>query len=220
MQDDALIVESVKKSFGDKRVLQDIYLKAEVGDIVGLLGRNGSGKSTLLKIIFGTLNAESKFIKIGGKIYENAYKHDGIVSLLPQDDFLPKDLRVGDVADIYFGRDKAKIIANDETVERIANAKIKNLSGGELRYLEVKLLANLNAKYLLLDEPFNGLSPIMIEGLKKIILKTASTKGVILSDHDYRSVLSIANKIYVLKDGHVKKIEDEMELIRYGYVPG
>jgi len=219
MGDNTLIVESVKKSYNNKRVLQDIYLKANIGDIVGLLGRNGSGKSTLLKIIFGTLEAESKFIKIGGKVYENAYKNKDTINLLPQDDFLPKHLKVSNVIDLYFGRDKVKIIANDKTVEKIINTKIKNLSGGELRYLEIKLLANLKAQYLLLDEPFNGVSPIMIEDLKKIILESSSTKGIILSDHDYRNVLAVANKIYVLKDGHIKKIEDKRELVRYGYIP-
>ena len=166
------------------------------------------------------MEAENKFIKIGDKIYENAYKHKDTINLLPQDDFLPKHLKVSTIIDIYFGKDKTKIIANDKTVEKIINTKIKNLSGGELRYLEVKLRANLKAKYLLLDEPFNGVSPIMIEDVKKIILESSSNKGIILSDHDYRNVLSIANKIYVLKNGHIKNIEDKRELIHYGYIPG
>lgn len=64
-----LEIDSVIKSYDDRQVLTDIYLKCETGDILGVLGRNGSGKSTLLKILFGVLPADSKFIRIDGKVY-------------------------------------------------------------------------------------------------------------------------------------------------------
>jgi len=71
-----LLIDSINKSYNNKKILNDIYLKVNAGDIIGLLGRNGCGKSTLLKIIFGTLDAESKFIRINGIICDNAYKKD------------------------------------------------------------------------------------------------------------------------------------------------
>ena len=69
-----LEIDSVVKSYYGRSVLTDIYVKCETGDILGLLGRNGSGKSTLLKILFGTLSAERKSIRIDGKIYDQPYK--------------------------------------------------------------------------------------------------------------------------------------------------
>jgi ABC-type lipopolysaccharide export system ATPase subunit len=214
-----LVIDSINKSYNNRHILQDIYLKINTGEIVGLLGRNGSGKSTLLKIIFGTLEAESKFVKVGEKVYDKIYKEKDIMKYLPQNDFLPKELKVNAIINIYFDKNKMKDITNDKTIERILNTKIKNLSGGELRYLEIKLLMNLESKYLLLDEPFNGVSPILIEGIKKMIIENSSKKGIILTDHDYRNVLSITNKIYILKNGYIKELKDKNELMYYEYIP-
>ena len=63
-----LHVDSIEKSIDNKKILKDIYLSCETGEIVGILGRNGSGKSTLLKIIFGTMTAENKFVRVGTKV--------------------------------------------------------------------------------------------------------------------------------------------------------
>jgi ABC-type lipopolysaccharide export system ATPase subunit len=199
MENNILIIDSVNKSYNNKNILQDIYLKISTGDIVGLLGRNGSGKSTLLKIIFGTVEAENKFIKIDERVYNKMYKEKNIMAFLPQNDFLPKELKANEVLKIYFDKAEYENITNNKTIKKIIHTKVKNLSGGELRYLEINLLLNLESKYLLLDEPFNGVSPILIEEIKRMIIKNSSKKGIIVTDHDYRNVLSIANRIYILK---------------------
>lgn len=90
---------------------------------------------------------------------------------------------------------------------------------GESRYLEVKLVLNLDALFVLLDEPFNGISPIHIDLLKKMILDKSSKKGIILTDHDYRNVLDVANKYFLLFDGGLKTIRTKQDLIDWGYVP-
>jgi ABC-type lipopolysaccharide export system ATPase subunit len=219
MENNILVIDSINKSYNNRHILQDIYLKINTGEIVGLLGRNGSGKSTLLKIIFGTLEAESKFVKINEKVYDKIYKEKDIMNYLPQNDFLPKELKVKTIINIYSKKNKTKDITNDKTIKRIINTKIRNLSGGELRYLEIKLLLSLGSKFLLLDEPFNGVSPILIEEIKKMVVKNSSNKGIILTDHDYRNVLSITNRIYILKNGYIKELKDKDELMYYGYIP-
>lgn len=219
MENSILIIDSINKSYNNEHILQDIYLKINTGEIVGLLGRNGSGKSTLLKIIFGTLEAESKYVNVDEKVYEKIYKEKDIIKYLPQDDFLPKQLKVKNVINIYFDKNERGNIINDKIIEKIINTKIGNLSGGELRYLEIKLLMNLESKFILLDEPFNGVSPIAIEEIKKMIIKNSLNKGIILTDHDYRNVLSITNKIYILRNGYIKELKDKNELIYYGYIP-
>ena len=219
MEYNTLHIDSIKKSFDNKNILQDIYLKINSGDIVGLLGRNGSGKSTLLNIIFETLEAESKFIKINDKVYEKVYINKNVVNYLPQNDFLPKDLKVRSLINICFKKSISKNIKNDEIIKKIINTKIRNISGGELRYLEIKLLLNLESKFLLLDEPFNGVSPLLIEKIKKMIKENSLNKGIILTDHDYRNVLSVANRIHFLKDGSLIEIKNKIELKKYGYIP-
>jgi len=219
MDNNILLIDSINKSYNNNYVLKDIFLKINIGDIIGILGRNGSGKSTLLKIIFGTLEAENKFIKVGDKINKNLFKENNIVKYLSQNDFLPKQLKVKNIIKMYFRKDKIKSFINDKIIENIFSTKIKNLSGGEIRYLEVKLLMNLDTKYVLLDEPFNGASPILVEEIKKSIVDNSKNKGLILTDHDYRNVLSVANKIYIIINGSLKELKNKEELKYYGYIP-
>lgn len=214
-----LEVDSIRKSFGDKQVLTDIALSCHPGDIIGLLGRNGTGKSTLLKIIFGTLYTDYKFIRINDEVLTQPFKSKNIIAYLPQDNFLPKNITVKKIVEIYSDDFDQKKFLEDEVLSKVIATKIGNLSGGEARYLEVKLLLNLNSTFVLLDEPFNGISPLHIDLIKAIILNKSSKKGIILTDHDYRNVLDIANKYYLLFDGGLKSVKTKQDLIDWGYVP-
>jgi lipopolysaccharide export system ATP-binding protein len=214
-----LEIDSVRKSFDTNDVLTDIYLKCETGDIIGMLGRNGSGKSTLLKILFGTLEADNKFIRIDGKVHNKPFKTFNEICYLPQHSFLPAHLTVGKTIELYLGRNHLVSFIDDPVLLVLKDNKIAEVSGGELRYLEIKLLLSLDCKFLLLDEPFNGVSPIMIESIKKLISERSKSKGIILTDHDYRNVLEIANRFCLIFDGGIKEIKDKIELVRWGYLP-
>ena len=108
---------------------------------------------------------------------------------------------------------------DDPILYYIQNQKVSQLSGGELRYAEIKLLLNgVNAKFLLLDEPFNGISPLNIELVKNMIRESAQSKGIILTDHDYRNVLEVANRHYLLSDGGIKNVKDKDDLVLRGYM--
>lgn len=214
-----LEVDSIRKALGDKQVLTDIALKCQPGDIIGLLGRNGSGKSTLLKIIFGTLFTDYKFIRINDEILEQPFKTKNIISYLTQDNFLPKNITVKQIVEIYSDDLDRKEFLEDEVLSKVLGTRIRNLSGGESRYLEVKLLLTLDSLFVLLDEPFNGISPLHIEIIKKMITDKSVNKGIILTDHDYRNVLDVANRYYLLFDGGLKPIKAKQDLIDWGYVP-
>jgi len=214
-----LEVDSIRKEFGTKQVLTDIALKCQPGDIIGLLGRNGSGKSTLLKIIFGTLFTDYKFIRINNEVLDKPFKIKNKIVYLNQDNFLPKNLTVKQVVDIYSDDLEQKGFLDDEVLAKVTGTKIRNLSGGESRYLEVKLLINLDTLFVLLDEPFNGISPLHVELIKAMILDKSLKKGIILTDHDYRNVLDVANKYYLLFDGGLKPVKTKQDLIDWGYVP-
>jgi ABC-type lipopolysaccharide export system ATPase subunit len=214
-----LEVDSIRKEFGTNQVLTDISLKCQPGDIIGLLGRNGSGKSTLLKIIFGTLNTDYKFIRINDSILNQPFKTKNTIAYLSQDNFLPKNITVQDVVEIYSDDLDQKGFLEDEVLSKVLRTKIRNLSGGESRYLEVKLLLNLDTLFVLLDEPFNGISPLHVELIKKMIIDKSLKKGILLTDHDYRNVLDVANKYYLLFDGGLKSVKTQQDLIDWGYVP-
>lgn len=214
-----LEADSIRKSYGDKQVLTDVFIKCSTGDILGMLGRNGSGKSTLLKILFGTLSTDYKHISINGEYLEQPYKKEGAIGFLNQDNFLPKSLTVRKILNLFDIRTDDPEFYNDEVLSKIYDTTVGNLSGGESRYLEVKLILNLDKKFVLLDEPFNGISPLHIDLIKEMIRKHAVNKGIILTDHDYRNVLDVANKYMILFDGGVKILRSEEDFIYWGYLP-
>jgi len=216
---DKLEIDSVIKSFDVNQVLTDIYLKCQTGDIIGILGRNGAGKSTLLKILFGTLKAENSFIKINGKICDRPYLTHGLLTFLPQEDFIPKQFTIEKVTRIYLGKKANEFFTAEEMLEKVRYSKIENLSGGELRYFAIKLLLNLPTKFLLMDEPFNGVSPLIIEKIKIMIKNCSQNIGIILTDHDYRNVIGISNRLFLLRDGGLRAVQNQTELINWGYLP-
>jgi lipopolysaccharide export system ATP-binding protein len=219
IKSDILEADSIRKEFGTKQVLTDIYLRCQTGDIIGILGRNGSGKSTLLKIIFGTLYTDHKFIRINNSTLNKSFTSKNTIAYLSQDNFLPKNLTVKQAFEFYSRYFDQKVFLEDEVLSKVIKSKIRDLSGGESRYLEVKLLLNLKALFVLLDEPFNGISPIHVGLIKKMIIDKSSKKGIILTDHDYRNVLDVANKHYVLFDGGLKPVNTKQDLEYWGYLP-
>ena len=214
-----LEIDSVIKSYDDRPVLTDIYLKCETGDIIGMFGRNGSGKSTLLKILFGILAAERKFIRIDGKVFDSPYKTKNELCFLPQHDFLPKYMKAAKAVELYLGKDAVETFFADNILKKLNNNKVSELSGGELRYLEIKLLLKTESKFILLDEPFNGVSPLLVEYIRGLIVESSKTKGIILTDHDYKNVLDVANRYCLIYDGGIKTVTSKEGLIRWGYVP-
>lgn len=208
-----LEIDSVTKSFGENKILTDVYLRCESSDIIGILGQNGSGKSTLFKILFGTLPADNKFIKIDGKIYDHPYKSKNILTYLPQKTFLPSHLRLYKLIELCFGKSAVDNFLNDEVLRKLKRNKIYNLSGGELRYLEVKIVICMESKFTVLDEPFSNMSPILIDELKKTIIEASKRKGIILTDHDYKNVFSVANKYYYMSNGSLELIKDKIDFV-------
>jgi ABC-type lipopolysaccharide export system ATPase subunit len=213
-----LEVDSINKSFLEKKILSDVYLKCKTGDIIGVFGRNGSGKSTLLKIIYGTLNAENKFIRLNNKVLTQAYKLEYGISFLPQHNFIPNNFSVKKVVNLIIRQNKHDEFYKDKIINKIKTSKIGSLSGGELKYLQIKLTLFGDAKFCLLDEPFSGVSPKLAELINNQIIEQSKNKGIIIADHNYLYLLEIASKIYLLNEGVGKFLKNKEELIKFGYL--
>lgn len=213
-----LEVDSVQKSFGYKNVLSDVYLKCETGDIIGLLGSNGSGKSTLLKVIFGIASAEYKFVRIDGKLKRKTSELLKEISYLPQENFIPKSFSVKKAIQLSIRKEELPFFCEDLMVQSMLHKKVTNLSGGELRYLEIKLILSNPSKFVLLDEPYNGLSPVMAENVSLLIKNNAKRKGIIITDHNYRNVLDVATKLLLIATGKTHSVTCKEELIERGYL--
>lgn len=213
-----LEVDSVQKQYDGKIILSDVYLKCETNDIIGVLGRNGSGKSTLLKIIFGIVISDFKFVRIDGEVKSKTSDLLHQISYLPQENFIPNLFSVKKTISLSIPKDKIEEFYDDEMIQSILNKKIKHLSGGELRYLEIKLILSNPSKFVLLDEPYNGLSPIIIEKINVLITVMSGIKGIIITDHNYKNVIKVSTKLVLMKEGKLHHLENKNELVEKGYL--
>nr|WP_291870596.1 ATP-binding cassette domain-containing protein [Maribacter sp.] len=103
-------------------------------------------------------------------------------------------------------------------VKPLWNKKVKHLSGGEKRIVEILLVVHSDAKFILLDEPFNGVSPLMKDYITEYIKEMKLNKGFIITDHDYENVIKVADTISFLKDGYLKELKDNNQLVELGYL--
>lgn len=213
-----LEVDSIQKQYQGKNIISDLYLKCETTDIIGILGRNGSGKSTFLKILFGIVAADFKFVRIDGLSKSKTEDLLNEISYLPQDNFIPSLFSVEKAIRLSITKDKWKVFYEDEMIQMICDKKIKHLSSGQLRYLEIKLILNKETKFVLLDEPYNGLSPIMIEKVNALIIENSKRRGIIITDHNYENVIKISTKLALMQEGKMYHLQDKRELVTRGYL--
>lgn len=201
MKKHILEVDGIQKKYNERVILSDVYLKCETSQIIGLLGRNGSGKSTLLKIIFGIVTAPNKCIRIDSVSKNNENNVSNEVSYLSQEQFIPNHLSVKKAIALSIDKQKIKFFYEDEFIQSILNKRISHLSGGELRYLEIKIVLFNPSKFVLLDEPYNGLSPIMIDKVNELIKVNSQNKGIVITDHNYKNVIKISTQVILIKEG-------------------
>lgn len=200
--------------FGEKEVLKEISFSLKTGEILGIFGRNGCGKTTLLKMIFGTLQLGSINISINDQKInplENISKER--IAYLPQHSFLPKNIKVRDIIPIYFDQEKKQeAVFYDPLIAKLAAKKIGELSLGQVRYLEVLLVGNLNHSFLMLDEPFSMIDPLHKMEISKLLNKLKAEKGIIITDHYYEDVLRITTQNLIIKEGISIPIESKEDL--------
>lgn len=213
-------IDNVELSFSDKLLLNGIYLKAETGRITGILGGNGCGKTSLLNILFGSLEAKTKLIRIDNKPHLKPLFQSGIARYLPQHPYIPGHLKLKTV----FGLFK---ISWEEFLRDFKNFKayekftVKELSGGERRVIEAYLIIRSKAEIILLDEPFTHLAPVYVEKFTRILKIEAKTKAIIITDHMFHHVIDLADDLYFLQNGHIQLIKDPLELEDFKYLnPG
>lgn len=214
---DELYIDSVNHRYGEREVLNSVFLNCKVGEVVGLLGRNGSGKSTLLKIIFGEVKPRFMHLKVDGEHTIKAYL-SGQVAYLSQGFFIPQYLKINDLVNLYANKYKDQLLAI-HVIETNLTEQIGSLSGGNRRLVETLLLIYSDAKYVLLDEPFSQLAPLVVDELKLHILKFNELKGFVITDHYYCQIIQISTRIVLINNGCNYHINNEDDLIQQGYLP-
>ncbi|MCK0146900.1 ATP-binding cassette domain-containing protein [Arenibacter sp. F26102] len=212
-----LEIDSVDLEFDGKKILYGIYIKSEKGKVTGILGRNGSGKTCLLRILFGDLQPKYKNIRSNEKCFPKPLYQTGIIGYLPQYPLLPKTLKIN-LAFKLFNVSWESFTGHFESFKIYGNARIKDLSSGEIRVIEAYLILLSQKEIILLDEPFSFIAPLFVEKFKALIKEVKKTSIIILTDHFYEDIIEVSDTIYLLKNGCSKEIVEKEELVGEGYL--
>ena len=214
--DDGLMVNKISKSYGNKKVVRDLSISINRGEIVGLLGPNGAGKTTTFYMIVGLVKPDTGSIVLDKiEISKMPIYSRGLqgISYLPQEPSIFRGMNVEDnllaiIEIVEKDKNKQNIILqsllNEFDINHVRKSKSIVLSGGERRRLEIARTLASRPKYLLLDEPLTGIDPVSIEEIKTIIKKLKEKNiGILITDHNVRETLKIVDKVYILKEGAI-----------------
>lgn len=212
-----LTIDSVFLDFGEQKILRGIHLNITEKEVVGILGRNGCGKSSFLKILIGFIQPQFKHISLNGTKIENLYQKKGLINYLSQHEFHPKHLTVKDLL-TYYDIDKEHFYKNYSFLKEVYKRKFGKLSGGIKRLVEVLLVLESNSAYTILDEPFSHIMPIYIDLVKDVIERVKQRKSILITDHQYKNVMAISDKLFLLKSGILYSVTKEEDLREKGYI--
>jgi len=211
-----LQVEAVSKVYGKRKVVDQVSLQVDRGEVVGLLGRNGAGKTTTFRMVIGIVKPNGGRIMFRGDavtrmpIYKRSRKGIGF---LPQEKSVFQRLTVEEnlLAVLETRKDvvgdrraRAHEMLAEYGLTKVSSQKAYTLSGGETRRLEICRAMITNPAILMLDEPFSGVDPIAVKELQKFIRGLRDRGiGVLLTDHNVTETLRIVDRAYIINDGKV-----------------
>ena len=211
-----LIVDSVVVRFGDKTVLSGGYITSETGMVTGLLGRNGAGKSCMFRALMGGLKVENVMVSIDGVPIDRQIIGQGI-KYLPQGRMLPENIKINKAFDL-FGVNYWSFVNRFPKYSRFHDSAIWELSGGEARLAELCLILLSEAPFYILDEPFSQIDPVNIEAVQRLIRERCQDHGIIVTDHNYDAISSVADNLFVISDGYTAPVHSRDDLVRFGYL--
>lgn len=221
-----LNVVGLVKSYGGRRVVDDVSFTVNQAEVVGLLGKNGAGKTTTFKMTVGMLPQEAGTIVFEGEdvgrlpMYQRARRGMGYLCQEPSifTRLTVEENLMAILETMHLSKPERKAIA-DELLEdfgltRLRKQLARTLSGGERRRLELARALVTKPSLILLDEPFTGVDPIAIFDIQGFIkdLKQRGI-GVLLTDHNVHATLSIVDRAYIINDGKVFRHGTSQELI-------
>ena len=217
-----LEVTGLQKTFGSRKVVDDVHLAVAGGEVVGLLGPNGAGKTTTFYMVVGLVRADAGEIRIDGRPVQGKPIHQRArlgLSYLPQEASIFRKLTVQEniraVLELQLtpkGRPlrhaeierRLEQLLRDLSIEMLRESPAPALSGGERRRVEIARALATQPRFILLDEPFAGVDPIAVIEIQRIIgfLKGRGI-GVLITDHNVREMLGICDRAYIISEGRV-----------------
>ena len=212
-----LETSEISKAYRGRRVVDDVTVHLQQGEVVGLLGQNGAGKTTTFYMIVGLITPDSGRILLDEQditalpMYQRARRG---ISYLPQEASVFRKLTVEEnllaiLETLSLSsrerRERMELLIEQMGLEKVRRSRGYMLSGGERRRVEIARSLVISPKFLLLDEPFSGIDPIQVLELQRIIfdLKRAGI-GILITDHQVRETLAIVDRAYILNDGRIE----------------
>ena len=212
-----LKIENLSKTYKSRKVVQDVSLEVESGEIIGLLGPNGAGKTTSFYMIVGLVKSEGGSIFLGtedltkfpidvrarkglgylpqeSSIFRKMTVEQNIMSVLELNQRLSESDRVK----------KLDQLLSDFNVSHLRNEQGVSLSGGERRRVEIARSLATDPLFILLDEPFAGVDPISVGDIQSIVQKLKEAGiGVLITDHNVQETLRICDRAYIVNEGRI-----------------
>jgi lipopolysaccharide export system ATP-binding protein len=211
-----LETRQISKTYRGRRVVDDVTLFVQEGEVVGLLGPNGAGKTTSFYIIVGLISPDSGSILADGRditnlpMYQRALRG---ISYLPQEASVFRKLTVEEnlmaILETRPMRGRERRETMDRLIDQLGLEKVRRsrgymLSGGERRRVEIARSLVINPSFLLLDEPFSGIDPIQVLELQRIIFDLKrSGIGILVTDHNVSETLVVTDRAYIINNGRI-----------------
>jgi lipopolysaccharide export system ATP-binding protein len=212
----ALATSHLQKTYNRRRVVDDVSLHVEKGEVVGLLGANGAGKTTTFYMIVGLERPDSGAVQLGERdltklpMYLRARLGLGY---LPQEPSVFRKMTAAEnilaVLETMGLRRRERLKRLEELLEEFGIAHVRNtrgdaLSGGERRRTEIARALATEPQYILLDEPFAGIDPKAVNDIQNVILYLRSRGiGLLITDHNVRETLGVTDRAYIMAEGRI-----------------
>src|SRR5213083_1589043 len=213
---EGLVAQGLVKWFKSRKVVDNVSLDIQRGEVVGLLGPNGAGKTTSFYMMVGLLPTDGGRIFLEGEEISRRPMYQRCrmgIGYLPQESSVFRKLTVEEnllaileTLELTRGerRQRARELLAELGLTALAPYPADTLSGGERRRLEITRALVTAPQYLLLDEPFTGIDPIAIGDIQEIVGRLRERGiGILITDHNVRETLAITDRAYILYDGKI-----------------
>ena len=212
-----LSIEKISKKYDSKKIVSNVSIEVNTGEVIGLLGPNGAGKTTCFYMVTGLIPPGSGKIYINNKditklsideranlgigylaqepsIFRGLSVNDNILAILEQREDINKEEK----------KEKLLELLKTFNIEHIKNTMGISLSGGERRRAEIARALASDPKFILLDEPFAGIDPISVIDIQDIIKKLKKNNiGILITDHNVRETLDVCDRSYILNNSKI-----------------
>lgn len=222
-----LQTNEISKAYRGRKVVDDVSVWIQQGEVVGLLGPNGAGKTTSFYVIVGLISPDSGSVKLDNEDITNLPMFKRArrgISYLPQEPSVFRKLTVEEnllaILETLPINGHERATRMNRLVEQLGLDKVRHnkgfaLSGGERRRVEIARSLVIEPSFLLLDEPFSGIDPIQVIELQKIIYELKQQGiGILITDHNVRETLAVTDRAYIINNGKIFRTGSPTELGR------